>query len=159
MLLPASSFLIDCTAPAILHPEQSVFYSRSAGQCADGYPVYSAERLPNAVPLSQFTTLKMSLCRLVFNAILPISAKDLQVNFIPSQLRTLLASSTAPANKCSRNDGKPKLWTASHRSSRFYPPDGYPLSPAGTSTLLRNHLSPHTASESLESPLVLSPAV
>lgn len=81
------------------------------------------------------------------------TAKDLQVNVIPSQLRALLASPTAPANKCSRNDGKPKLWTASRRSSRFSPPDGYPLSSAGTSTLLRNHLPPRTAPERLEFPL------
>ena len=38
-------------------------------------------------------------------------------------------------------------------SSRFSPPDGYPLSQAGISTLLRIHLPPHTASIRLESPL------
>ena len=42
------------------------------------------------------------------------------------------------------------------RSSRFYPPDCYQLSQAGTSSLLRNHLPPRTASESLESPLAPS---
>jgi hypothetical protein len=42
------------------------------------------------------------------------------------------------------------------RSSRFYPPVCYQLSQAGTSSLLRNHLPPRTASENLESPLVLS---
>ena len=40
------------------------------------------------------------------------------------------------------------------RSSRFYPPVCYQLSQAGTSSLLRNHLPPRTASKSLEFPLV-----
>lgn len=38
-------------------------------------------------------------------------------------------------------------------SSRFYPPDCYQLSLAGTSSLLRVHLPPCTASVRLESPL------
>jgi hypothetical protein len=38
-------------------------------------------------------------------------------------------------------------------SSRFYPPDCYQLSQAGTSSLLRIHLPPCTASFDLESPL------
>ena len=42
------------------------------------------------------------------------------------------------------------------RSSRFSPPDGYPPSSAGTSSLLRILLPPHTASVRLEFPLVLS---
>jgi len=42
------------------------------------------------------------------------------------------------------------------RSSRFYPPDCYQLSQAGTSSLLRNHLPPRTASKGLESPLAPS---
>ena len=44
----------------------------------------------------------------------------------------------------------------SDRSSRFYPPVCYQLSQAGTSSLLRNHLPPRTASNGLESPLVPS---
>jgi hypothetical protein len=48
-------------------------------------------------------------------------------------------------------------FTSPHRprcgSSRFYPPVCYQLSLAGTSSLLRIHLPPHTASFSLESPL------
>ena len=47
--------------------------------------------------------------------------------------------------------------TSPHRprcgSSRFSPPVCYQLSQAGTSSLLRSHLPPHTASFSLESPL------
>jgi len=41
----------------------------------------------------------------------------------------------------------------SRGSSRFYPPHCYQLSQAGTSSLLRSHLPPHTASFGLESPL------
>jgi len=41
-------------------------------------------------------------------------------------------------------------------SSRFYPPDCYQLSQAGTSSLLRIHLPPRTASKGLEFPLVPS---
>ncbi|MDK2848186.1 MAG: hypothetical protein PWP34_1539 [Desulfuromonadales bacterium] len=39
------------------------------------------------------------------------------------------------------------LPTSCNRSSRFSPPDGYPLSQAGTSSLLRNLLPPRTASK------------
>jgi hypothetical protein len=42
-----------------------------------------------------------------------------------------------------------------NRSFRFYPPDCYQLSSAETSSLLRDHLPPHTASLRLGSPLVL----
>lgn len=67
---------------------------------------------------------------------------ELEMNFLPSQPWSLL--------------GLHGPCGPGRRSSRFYPPVRYRLSQAGTSSLLRIHLPPHTASEDLESPLVPS---
>jgi len=67
--------------------------------------------------------------------------EDSLINFTPSQLIELL---THISPRTSKNG-----------SFRFYPPHCYQLSQAGISSLLRDHLPPHTASISLEFPLEL----
>ncbi len=104
-------------------------------------PGYSNGRPKPAVHLSQFAADKESCSveQLVSDsASVPIS-KNLRIYFLPSQLPMLLAM----VSPC-RPD---------YRSFRFYPPHCYQVSQAGTSTLLRIHLPPPTASDHLEFPL------
>ena len=70
------------------------------------------------------------------------TSKNIQIYFLPSHLTRLLTLAS-PCKPCCR-------------SFRFYPPHCYQLSQAGTSSLLRIHLPPHTASDHLEFPLDFS---
>jgi len=121
-------------------PGAAAFYP--FGQCTTVPPGYSDERPESAECFSPPTANKVPhLIRwLVLGNAARWASRDLRINFLPSQAVTLLAC------------------IASHEpnrgSFRFYPPDCYQLSQAGTSSLLRSHLPPHTASVGLESPLV-----
>ena len=112
------------------------------GQCAASFPNYSGEQPRKADRLSQRTAFQVPHPDewLMFGSTLLSISENLRINFLPSQPAALLASPSAPANLAAGHPG-------------FPPPDGYPLSPAGTSSLLRIHLPPHTASIRLESPL------
>jgi hypothetical protein len=69
----------------------------------------------------------------------PSRSGSLQMNFLPSHDVKAF--------------GSRRPLRTSRRSSRFSPPDCYQLSQAGTSSLLRIHLPPCTASFDLEFPL------
>ena len=101
----------------------------------------SDEQPTSAEPLPQFSANIMPhhVWWLVLNIAVASSSKNIRINFLPSQLIRLLAH-ISPNGLC--------RW-----SFRFCPPDCYQLSPAGTSSLLRIHLPPYTASVSLELPL------
>ncbi len=104
-------------------------------------PGYSNGRPKSTVHLSQFTADKepCSVEQLVpITVSVPIS-KNLRTYFLPSQPTMLLAM----ASPC-RPD---------YRSFRFYPPHCYQVSQAGTSSLLRIHLPPHTTLVCLKFPL------
>jgi len=139
MLAPASSSLHRTAPSPILHLAQSP--SIPFGQYTTGGPDYSGEQPESAESLSRLTADKVPhLVRwLVLNVTFQSSSNDLRISFPPSRTMQLLAY-IAP-HELSRG------------SSRFYPPHCYQLSQAGTSSLLRSHLPPHTASFGLESPL------
>ena len=113
------------------------------GQCAASYPNYSGENNRKADRLSQRTAFQVphpdELLMFKFGRFFRFP-RTCRIRLHPFATIGAFGFSVGPCElgRC---------------SSRFSPPDGYPLYQAGTSSLLRIHLGPHTASIHIESPL------
>lgn len=104
-------------------------------------PDYFPGQPKSAVPLSQFTTDKVpcSVKQLVSGTIIIHNFQKYSNILPPFTTEQAFGSEQPPQTGCG--------------SFRFYPPHCCQASLAGTSSLLRIHLPPHTASVRLEFPL------
>jgi len=110
---------------AVCYPMRAICGRESVTSHQRADPAEPGHRVPLGGLLKGLPSLVLHVAGFVWLETLPR-------NFSPSQRAVLLATGRPPG--------------PSQTSSRFSPPHGYPASSAATSSLLRDHLPPHTTS-------------